>query len=168
MNFNLNFLFVVLLLLILILTISSIELFINKRKSIWCSAVPQGGIVILPKSINRKEIIDPIYIYNSKKINKNDIDYQIGYDENLYTKKKITEHIASKMHSPIKSIVEGLMILPTSSTPVNDLFATIGKGGDIMTSVDPMTTKTTKYKMLTSLRDDVEAFIANGKIYLIK
>lgn len=166
--FNLKFIFVMLMIMIILLVISSIELYINKRKAIWCASPSQGGIVIMPDSSKKAKTTDPIYIYNSKKIKREDLDYQIGYDENLYTKKRINEHIASKINTPIKSIISSVMLLPSSSTPINDIFEAIGKSSDVVTSVDPSSTKETKYKMLTSIRDDVEAFMAGGKIYIVK
>ena len=163
---NVKFVFIVITIVITIIILANLELYMNKRNCIFSVSLSKDSSVFLPEYTG---FMDPVYVYNSKKIKKRDLNYQVGYNEGKYIKKNIQEHVASKISNPLKELGSLLKKIPKSKTPINTLYSTFGKSGEIINTADPLSyNPLSGYKMLTSIRDGADAFIANDKLYVIK
>lgn len=162
---SVKFLLIAATVIILVILLANVELYFNKRNSIYVVELSKDCVVLLPKNTG---FMDPVYIYNPKKIKKRDLSFEIGYNERNYIKKSIYEHIASKISKPLKELGNVLMSIPKSKTPLNTLYSTIGKSGEIMSTMTPTSyDPSSGYKMLTSIRDSAEAFVAGNKLYVL-
>ena len=113
---------------------------------------------------------DPIWIFNTKNVKANQIDYPRSYNKNNYVKYSINEHLASKLNKPIKELFDSLAKIPRSSMPLHTLYTTISKGEDAVFSIDPGSVIPIKsnYKIIHSTRDNIETFINNDTYYIIR
>lgn len=163
---NIKFIFLLVVIVIIIIGLANLELYVNKYNCMASVSLSKDSSVLLPEYTG---FMDPIYVYNSKKVKRRDLDYQLGYNEKNYIKKQIQEHVASKISSPLKELGALLKKIPKSKTPINTLYSTFGKSGEIISSADPLSyNPLSGYKMLTSIRDGADAFIANDKLYIFK
>ena len=163
---NIKFIFILVIIVLIIIALSNLELYINKRNCVVSVSLSKDSSVLLPEYTG---FMDPVYIYNSKKVKRRDLDYQLGYNEGKYTKKHIQEHVASKISNPLKELGTLLKKIPKSKTPINTIYSTFGKSGEIISTADPLSyNPLSEYNMLTSLRDDADAFIADNKLYIVK
>lgn len=164
--FNIKFIFILVIIVIIIILLANLELYINKRSCVVSVSLSKDSSVLLPEYTG---FMDPVYIYNSKKVKKRDLNYQLGYNERKYITKKIQEHVASKISNPLKELGTLLKKIPKSKTPINTIYSTFGKSGEIISKADPLSYNPfSEYKMLTSVRDGADAFIADNKLYIVK
>ena len=165
-SINIKFIFVLVIIVIVIIALANLELYINKHNCMASVSLSKDSSVLLPEYTG---FMDPVYVYNSKKVKRRDLDYQLGYNEGKYIKKHIQEHVASKISNPLKELGILLKKIPKSKTPINTLYSTFGKGGEIISTADPLSyNPLSGYKMLTSIRDGADAFIAYDKLYIFK
>ena len=151
---------------LVVLVMANLELYLNKRRSFATIAANKYSNILLPKDTG---LMDPVYVYNSKKIKRRDLNYQVGYSTRMYSKRTIHEHIASRVMRPIKEFFYILKSIPKSYSPINTLYTSFGKSGEVLNNADPLTfNPLSDYKILSSKRDNVEAFFSDGKIYLVK
>ena len=168
MMIKLNKTFILLLLTLstIIILLSNLELWISKRN---CTIVIPSGedkYVLMPDETG---FIDPIYIYNSKNIKKKDLRFEIGYNEKWYIEKNIDEHIASKISSPLEDLYYIMKNSTNYGMPINNIYRALGKGGEFINKVDPLSyEEDDDYKLITSKKDNAFAFIAKGLIYVKK
>ena len=166
MSINVKFIFILIIIVLIVILLANLELYINKRNCAVSVSLSKDTNVLLPEYTG---FMDPIYIYNSKKIKRRDLNYQLGYNEGKYIKKHVQEHVASKISNPLKELGLLLKKIPKSKTPINTLYSTIGKSSEIINTADPLSyNPLSEYKMLTSIRDNAEVFIADNKLYIIK
>lgn len=160
-----KFILILLIILIIVFILAHIELSVNKYFS-YCAIPLDNSMVLLPEDTG---LHDPLYIYNCKKVKRNDLDYQLGYNQNVYTKKKIHEHLASKMSKPLLDALKTFRTIPKSKLPLHSFYSSLNKSSELINAVDPTSYNTSSnYNMLTSKRDNAEAFIANDVVYIIK
>lgn len=166
MNLHTLFILIILVLMVIVVLLANIELWYNKRKCKCKTNMPKISTVIMP---NTSGMSKPIYVYNKDKIKKRDLDFQLGFNDNDYIKKKIGEHVASKIAVPLRDIFGGILNVPKSKTPINTLYNSLGKSDEALLTANPLTfTDANKYRMLISKADAMnEAFIAGGVLYFI-
>lgn len=152
--------------MLIIMLLANLELYFNKRNCALSVSLSKDSSVLLPEHTG---FMDPIYIYNSKKIKRRDLDYQLGYNERQYVKKRVQEHVASKISNPLNELGILLKKIYKTKTPINTLYSTLGKSGEILNTVDPLSyNPLSEYRMLTSVRDNVDAFMADNKLFIVK
>lgn len=164
MNEEIRLICFVIVLCLFVLLIANIEMLINEYSSVYDVEVPKKYIIVKNDLFKK-----PVYIYNKDKVHKHDIHYLSGYNENEYTKKYISEHVASKLNNPIKELFTSLADVPWSKTPINTLYKSLSKSDDIINNVNPLIDipKNNIY-MLISLEDNnKETFISNNRIYFV-
>ena len=165
-SINTKFILILIIVVVVIALLGNLELFINKRNCVVSVPISKDSNTLLPEYTGFK---DPIYVYNSKKVKRKDLDYKLGYTEDKYIKKPIQEHIASKITHPLKELGAILKKVPKSKMPLNTLYSSFGKGGELINTADPLSYNSLSgYKMLTSTRDNAEAFIAGNKLYITR
>ena len=165
-SINVKFIIILITIVLMVILLSRIELYINERKSMISVSVLKNSCVLLPSYTGLK---DPVYIYNSNKVKKKDLRYEGGYVKSEYVKKDIHEHVASKIFTPLNDLGKLLKSIPKSKMPLNSIYLTLSKSGEIINTADPLSYNSLSgYRLLTSKRDNVEAFIAHNKIYINK
>ena len=166
MGLNIKFIVILTTIALVVILLANIELYFNKKHCVLSLTLSKNTNTLMPENTG---FMDPIYIYNSKHIKRRDINYQPGYNERQYVKKTLDEHVASKISHPFKDLTKLLASIPKSKTPINDLYSTVGKSGEIINTIDPLSyNPVSNYKMLTSTRDNAEAFVSDNKVYIIK
>lgn len=166
MKLNIKFISILLVIAVVVIILANIELYVNKKHCALSLTLSKNSNTLLPENTGFE---DPIYIYNSKHVKRKDLIYQPGYVEEEYVKKVLNEHVASKISHPFKDLTKMVSSMPKSRTPINDLYTTLSKGGEIINTVDPLSfDPASNYKMLTSKRDNAEAFISGDKLYIVK
>ena len=151
----------------MVIILANVELYYNKVHCKYYVDTPKPSMVILPKHYSGLNY--PIYIYDKSKIKKRDLDYQLGFNSNNYIKKKIPEHVASKIATPILEITSGIKNISKTKTPINTLYSSVGKSDSVIGNANPLTyTDTSNFRMLVSKNDALtEAFFAGGKLFFI-
>jgi len=167
MNETIKLIFIFCGVALIVLLVANIEMYINKNNSIYSGQLMKRYVYIPPETSGLQ---DPIWIFNSKNIKAKDIQYPNGYNKRKYTKSVIDEHLASKLNKPLKELLQSLRHLPKSSMPLNTLYTTISKGEEAVYSVDPGTIAPikSKYKIIHSIRDNIETFINNDRYYIVQ
>lgn len=160
-----KFLSTMTLIVVLVFVLANIELYINKKSCILSIDLSKRYNIILPEYTG---FSDPIYIYNTKNVKRNEIMYRPGYNEKNYVKKKLSEHVASKISRPFRDIVKTVLLLPKSKTPINDLYEAVSRSSDMKNIIHPLCSSFGDYRMITSKRDDADGFVSDKKIYIIK
>lgn len=163
---NLNVLSISLTIVLLVIVLANIELYYNKNNCKYSTTIPKGCLVIMPKESGLKY---PAYVYDKKKMKKRDLNYQLGYNADDYVKRKIPEHIASKISFPIREIINGIKKIPKTKTPINTLYSSLGKTNDLIGNIDPLAyTDLSNLRILIHKFDlKTEAFTAGGRLYFI-
>lgn len=165
MALNTKFVSILIVMTLIVVILANIELYINKKRCAISLTLSKNSDILMPEKTG---FADPIYIYNSKKMKRKELNYLPGYDENKYVKKKLDEHVASKISRPFKELTKTLASIPKSKTPINAIYSSMGKSGEIINTIDPLSYNSfSNYKMLTSIRDNAEAFVSENKVYII-
>ena len=163
---EMSFLTIAIIVVLLVVILANVELYYNKSHCKYKVEMPKVSLVIMPQMSGLKH---PLYIYDKSKIKKRDIDYQLGYNSNEYVKKRIPEHVASKIASPIMEITSNIKSIPNSKMPINTLYSSLGMSDTVIGNVNPLTyTDTSNYRMLIHNEDlRTEAFVAGRNLYII-
>lgn len=151
--------------IVVIILLSVIELYIAKHLSILSFSIPKTQLTIQPiLNINKH----PIYIYNSSKIKRGQLNYSIGYNENEYTKHKINEHIGSKICNSTKDVVSCMFNIHKSKTPIDSLYNLLGKSDDVINTVNPSLNNKNNLRVLIHNDDNIYKLIhINDNIYIL-
>jgi hypothetical protein len=159
----------VLIIIIIVIVLSLIELYYNIHISTFSYPLPKQVAVITPEIT---KLNDPMYIYACGKIHRRNIKFLDGFNENLYVKRKIQNHIGDKVKSGITSIVSKIGEFPTS-TPINKLYDATIIGTSTLVNADPTTPfklGIKKYCVLISKKDNElikEIFTCDTNVYFI-
>lgn len=149
----------------IVIILAIIELEINKRRAIISFALLKDYDVIMP---DISGCYDPIYIYNAKRMKRREVKLMSMYSQNDYEKKKIETHVASRITNELRKWWRIIKGIPSSNMPINTIYSAIGKSGNFISSMDPLYYNPySNFRILTSKRDDVEAFVSGGKIHII-
>lgn len=161
-----SFLFISFTVVLIVIILANIELYYNESHCRYKTIIPKKLVIISSKELG---ITHPVYVYNKTKIKRTDITYQLGFDESKYVKKKIPEHVASKIFSPIRDIGVGIKTIPKTRMPINTLYSSLGKSDEVIGNVNPLTyVDTSDYRMLIHKNDEgIEAFFASDMLYFI-
>lgn len=166
MDFNTRFILISLIIVLMVIILANVELYYNKSHCKYCTDIPKYSMVILPKYSGLNY---PVYVYDKSKIKRRDIDYQLGYNSNDYIKKRIPEHVASKIATPIKEITSNIKNISKTKTPINTLYSSLGKSDDVIGNANPLSyTDASNFRMLISKKDALtEAFFAGNKLFFL-
>lgn len=144
---------------VIILILSSIELYYNKKKSIYTCSLPKDHLVLTPEETGLKH---NIVIYNKNKVQKGSFKR-----DNTYRKMYLEEHIATKLLRPMKDGIISLIHIPTSSTPINNIYNSFKKSDEILSEVNPMNKVNGRFRILVHRDDQITAFISGKDVYII-
>ena len=151
---------------VIVIILAIIELEINKSHSRLSFALLKDYDVIMP---DISGCYDPIYIYNAKRMKRREIKLMPMYSPNDYEKKKIETHVASRITNELRKWWRIIKGIPSSNMPINMIYSAIGKSGNFISSMDPLYYNPySNFRILTSKRDNVEAFVSGGKIHIIR
>lgn len=166
MDLNTKFILISTIVVLMVIILANVELYYNKIHCKYYVDMPKQSMVILPK---HSGLNYPVYVYDKSKIKKRDLDYQLGFNSNNYIKKKIPEHVASKIATPILEITSGIKNLSKTKTPINSLYSFLGKSDDVIGNANPLTCiDTSNFRMLVNKNDALtEAFFAGGKLFFV-
>ena len=105
-----------------------------------------------------------IYVYNKITF---PIPYNDDYESSKYIKSNVTEHLASKVLTPIKSIFCNIKDCPHNSAPINTLYNAVSEGASIFNIVQYLTGVEQKLILEHHKNDNISAFIEDGFLYII-
>ena len=165
-SINLDFLKIVVVIALVVLILANLEFYINKRKAITNTRLKKRYQVIPPLISGFKH---DVIIYNPGEIRKKDVLKETDAKNNII-KKSVDEHLASKLTTPLKNLKSNLKGISHSPTPLNDIYSSFGKVGEVVGVNDPLSYNGgSGYKMLLHPEDrEAYAFIAYNQLYLFK
>ena len=150
---------------IVILFISLFELRRGKRLSKFNSKPPYTYYVILPQYSGLNH---PVYVYNTMKIHRADLNYEKDYVARDYVKYRIHEHLVSQIGRNINKMFGFAKMAFKSKIPISTMYQSIRTSTDILNALNPTTIDPTKYKALLH-KDDLhnDIFISDGILYIV-
>lgn len=155
----------ILYLTIIALLLSIIEAYSINHRCVTRIDVPKNVVVIEPNGVVR----EPIYVYNKKKVKRKDIPYKKGFNDKKYEKRKISEHVGSKIICATANVIKGLVSVVTSKTPIDTLYNSLGKSDGVVSNANPLKYEDdSNIRLLVHKKDrDLGFVILNGKIVVL-
>lgn len=157
---------------VVVVILAEIELFTIKSKTdIILPKVDNETLTeIKPKDSGLKHTI---YVYDTNNISTDEVKNVIqqrhkNINVSEYIKEPVTEHIADTLNNTTRNLWRKIT-RSSHKTPINSLYNIVKDGGDAVTKLTPVNMpNNAKVRILHHKKDNIEGFIADGKIHIYK